>query len=87
MDSTAKVQVPSVLLVPKWVTTANMNSTVVADNFVPASAAVRGLLRERLHRRRDLPLNPERTPLVRGAGDPARTPDGVIRQGCDRERR
>ena len=26
--------VPSVLLTPKWVTTANMESTVVADQFV-----------------------------------------------------
>jgi D-xylose transport system substrate-binding protein len=42
MDSTAKVEVPSVLLVPKWVTTANMNSTVVADNFVPASQLCAG---------------------------------------------
>ena len=36
-DSTANVSVPSVLLVPQWVTPANMNSTVVADKFVPAS--------------------------------------------------
>jgi D-xylose transport system substrate-binding protein len=25
-----------VLLKPTWVTTANMNATVIADNFVPA---------------------------------------------------
>jgi D-xylose transport system substrate-binding protein len=36
-DTTAKVAVPSVLLTPEWVTTANMNSTVIADKFVPAS--------------------------------------------------
>jgi D-xylose transport system substrate-binding protein len=42
MDSTAKVEVPSVLLIPKWVTTANMNSTVVADNFVPAAQLCAG---------------------------------------------
>ena len=36
-DTTANVQVPSVLLKPVWVTTSNMNSTVVADGFVPAS--------------------------------------------------
>jgi D-xylose transport system substrate-binding protein len=42
LDSTAKVQVPAVLLVPKWVTAANMNSTVVADNFVPASQLCAG---------------------------------------------
>jgi len=42
MDTTAKVAVPSVLLVPKWVTTANMNATVVADNFVPASQLCAG---------------------------------------------
>jgi len=35
-DSTANISVPSVLLTPEWVTTANMNSTVIADNFVPA---------------------------------------------------
>jgi D-xylose transport system substrate-binding protein len=27
---------PSVLLTPEWVTTSNMNSTVIADQFVPA---------------------------------------------------
>lgn len=35
-DSTSGVEVPSVLLTPEWVTTANMNSTVIADQFVPA---------------------------------------------------
>jgi D-xylose transport system substrate-binding protein len=30
-------EVPSVLLTPEWVTTQNMNSTVIADKFVPAS--------------------------------------------------
>jgi D-xylose transport system substrate-binding protein len=33
-DTKANVAVPSVLLTPKWVTTANMASTVVADKFV-----------------------------------------------------
>ncbi len=27
---------PSVLLTPEWVTTANMNNTVIRDHFVPA---------------------------------------------------
>jgi D-xylose transport system substrate-binding protein len=36
-DTTANVNVPSVLETPKWVTPANMNSTVVKDNFVPAA--------------------------------------------------
>jgi D-xylose transport system substrate-binding protein len=27
---------PSVLLTPEWVTTANMNATVIKDQFVPA---------------------------------------------------
>jgi D-xylose transport system substrate-binding protein len=36
-DTTAGVSVPSVLETPKWVTTANMKSTVVKDNFVPAA--------------------------------------------------
>jgi D-xylose transport system substrate-binding protein len=33
-DSKTSTAVPSVLLTPKWVTTANMASTVVADKFV-----------------------------------------------------
>jgi D-xylose transport system substrate-binding protein len=41
-DTTAKTAVPSVLLAPKWVTTANMNSTVIADKFVPASQLCSG---------------------------------------------
>ena len=36
-DTQAKVAVPSVLLTPEWVTPSNMNSTVIADNFVPAA--------------------------------------------------
>jgi D-xylose transport system substrate-binding protein len=36
LDSTSQKEVPSVLLTPDWVTTANMNSTVIADQFVPA---------------------------------------------------
>jgi D-xylose transport system substrate-binding protein len=36
-DSTEHAQVPSVLLVPTWVTPANMNTTVIADKFVPTS--------------------------------------------------
>jgi D-xylose transport system substrate-binding protein len=35
-DSQTHVSVPSVLGTPEWVTTSNMNSTVIADNFVPA---------------------------------------------------
>jgi D-xylose transport system substrate-binding protein len=41
-DSTAKVQVPSVLLTPEWVTTANMNSTIVSDRFVQAAQLCAG---------------------------------------------
>ncbi len=36
LDSQTKTQVPSVLLKPEWVTPANMNATVIADQFVPA---------------------------------------------------
>jgi D-xylose transport system substrate-binding protein len=36
MDTTSNVSVPSVLVTPIWVTTANMNSTVIADGFSPA---------------------------------------------------
>jgi D-xylose transport system substrate-binding protein len=35
-DSQESKAVPSVLLKPTWVTTSNMNSTVIADQFVPA---------------------------------------------------
>jgi len=42
MDTTAKTAVASVLLIPTWVTTANMNATVVKDNFVPASELCKG---------------------------------------------
>jgi D-xylose transport system substrate-binding protein len=35
-DTSTGATVPSVLGTPEWVTTANMNSTVIADNFVPA---------------------------------------------------
>jgi D-xylose transport system substrate-binding protein len=41
-DPTTKATVPSVLLTPEWVTTANMNSTVIADKFVPASELCKG---------------------------------------------
>jgi D-xylose transport system substrate-binding protein len=36
-DSQAKTQVPSVLLTPVWVTTANMASTIIKDGAVKAS--------------------------------------------------
>jgi D-xylose transport system substrate-binding protein len=35
-DSQTSTSVPSVLLIPEWVTTSNMNATVIADQFVPA---------------------------------------------------
>jgi D-xylose transport system substrate-binding protein len=41
-DTVAKVEVPSVLLIPEWVTTTNMNSTVIADKFVPATQLCAG---------------------------------------------
>jgi D-xylose transport system substrate-binding protein len=41
-DTTASVNVPSVLMTPMWVTTANMNATVIKDNFVPASQLCAG---------------------------------------------
>jgi D-xylose transport system substrate-binding protein len=41
-DTTAKVSVPSVLLSPEWVTTANMNATVIQDKFVPAAQLCAG---------------------------------------------
>ena len=41
-DTVSKVSVPSVLLTPEWVTTANMNKTVIADKFVPAAQLCKG---------------------------------------------
>jgi D-xylose transport system substrate-binding protein len=41
-DSVSNRQVPSVLLSPEWVTTANMNSTIIADKFVSASQLCTG---------------------------------------------
>jgi D-xylose transport system substrate-binding protein len=41
-DTTSHVSVPSVLLQPEWVTPSNMNSTVIADKFVPASQLCKG---------------------------------------------
>jgi D-xylose transport system substrate-binding protein len=35
-DTTSNVSVKSVLEIPKWVTTANMEATVIKDKFVPA---------------------------------------------------
>src|SRR3984885_12199793 len=34
-DTKTNTAVPSVLGTPEWVTTTNMNSTIIADNFVP----------------------------------------------------
>jgi D-xylose transport system substrate-binding protein len=42
-DPTSHTSVPSVLLTPKWVTPSNMNSTVIADKFVPAAQLCKGL--------------------------------------------
>ena len=41
-DTTGGVSVPTVALTPKWVTVQNMNSTVVKDNYVPASQLCAG---------------------------------------------
>jgi D-xylose transport system substrate-binding protein len=41
-DPTTHNTVPSVLLAPEWVTTANMGSTVIKDNFVPKSQLCTG---------------------------------------------
>jgi len=42
VDPTSGRKVTSSLLTPEWVTTKNMNSTVIADNFVPASQLCTG---------------------------------------------
>ncbi len=41
-DTTEKKTVPSVLLVPEWVTTKNMKTTIVKDNFVPTATLCAG---------------------------------------------
>ena len=41
-DTTAHVAVPSVAADPEWVTPTNVQSTVVADGFVPASQLCTG---------------------------------------------
>ena len=41
-DPSTKASVPSVLLKPEWVTPSNMNSTIIADHFVPASQLCSG---------------------------------------------
>ena len=42
VDPTTHVSVPSSLLVPEWVTPANMNDTVIKDHFVPAAQLCSG---------------------------------------------
>ncbi len=42
VDPTTHIAVPSSLLVPEWVTPANMNDTVIKDNFVPAAQLCAG---------------------------------------------
>jgi len=41
-DVTTGATVPSILLTPEWVTTANMAATVIKDGFVPASQLCAG---------------------------------------------
>lgn len=43
MDPKTKVRVPSVLFSPEWVTTKNLKSTVIADNFVPVAQLCAGI--------------------------------------------
>jgi len=45
-DTQAKKNVASVLLTPEWVTTANMKSTIVKDNFVPTGPLCHGYAKQ-----------------------------------------
>jgi D-xylose transport system substrate-binding protein len=45
MDTTSNVSVPSVLVTPTWVTTANMNATVIADCLVLPAKLCAGILK------------------------------------------
>ena len=47
-DTKANVSVPSAYLVPIWVTPANMNDTIVKDNFVPPKQLCSGDSRRRM---------------------------------------
>jgi D-xylose transport system substrate-binding protein len=42
VDPSTHISVPSSLLVPEWVTPANMNDTIIKDNFVPAAQLCAG---------------------------------------------
>ena len=42
VDPMTHIAVPSVLLTPEWVTPANMNATIIKDNFVPAAQLCAG---------------------------------------------
>jgi D-xylose transport system substrate-binding protein len=42
LDAVSQVPVPSILATPEWVTTANMNDTVIKDNFVSATQLCAG---------------------------------------------
>jgi len=42
MDTVSRVPVQSILANPEWVTTANMNATVIKDHFVPAAQLCAG---------------------------------------------
>jgi D-xylose transport system substrate-binding protein len=42
VDTVTMVPVPSILANPEWVTTANMNTTVIKDNFLPAKQLCAG---------------------------------------------
>jgi D-xylose transport system substrate-binding protein len=41
-DTTGGANVPTVALIPKWVNTQNMNTTVIKDNYVPAAQLCAG---------------------------------------------
>ncbi|HTW43190.1 MAG TPA: substrate-binding domain-containing protein [Solirubrobacteraceae bacterium] len=45
-DTVEKKAVASVLMTPEWVTTSNMKSTIVKDNFVPTAELCRGYAKQ-----------------------------------------
>ena len=51
MDTQEKKAVPSVLLTPQWVTTKNMNATIIKDKFVPANQLCAGPTQRSARRR------------------------------------
>ena len=84
-DSTAKTSVPSVLLSPEWVTASNMKSTIIGDNFVPASVLCTGSFASLCKAAGINLVNPtDRHPLRLGAVTTTTASEGARSASADR---